>query len=253
VEGVRPASFDEYRDLSWRARLARGWLVVVLALTILSAILEGAHLNILSDAGAARLDLALAERLDASNARLGLVYIADACAMLLCAVFFIAWTYRAYKNAFALGAQQPRFKPWWAIGGWLIPIVWLWRPKQIVDDVWRTSDPAAPALVPRSAWRRKPIPALLVTWWILFVVSSLVDWVSSRLPTVTIAQERTASSWSLVASLLDVQAALLAIWLVTRLTKRQRQRAAALAALPADGPSAALTGSPPTAATARGS
>jgi hypothetical protein len=129
----------------------------------------------------------------------------------------------------------------------------LWRPKQIVDDAWRTSDPAAPALVPRGEWRRKPIPALAVTWWILFVVGSLVDRISARLPTVTIAQERTATSWSLVASLLYIQAGLLAIWLVTRLTRRQRQRAAVLAALPADDHSAALTGSPPTAATAQGS
>jgi Zn-dependent protease with chaperone function len=63
----------------------------------------------------------------------------------------------------------------------------------------------------------------------------------------TIEADRAATSWGLVGSGLAIIGAALAVWIVTRVTSRQRERAGGIAALPARG---ATSGSPPTAATA---
>jgi hypothetical protein len=242
-----PPGLDEYRDLSWRARLARGWLFITLGLTILSAALEIGHLNIVGDASTATADISLLQRIDESNATLATVYLLTLCSFVLCAVFFISWTYRAYKNGFALGARSPRFGAGWAVGGWFVPIMWLWRPKQIVDDIWRTSDPGDPPTVRSVDWRNRSVPVLVSAWWGFFVVSAFVDRISARTSTATVESDRTSTSWALVGSVLTIAAAVLAIWVVTRLTNRQRERAAAVQELAASG---SPSGSPQTAATA---
>jgi hypothetical protein len=86
-------------------------------------------------------------------------------------------------------------------------------------------------------------------WWGLLIVSGFVDQISVRQDTspYTVEGDRAATSWGLVGSLLSIPAAICAIWLVGRLTQRQRERAAAIEALPDSAPA---SGSPPTAATA---
>jgi hypothetical protein len=243
---TRPAGFAEYRDVSWRARLARGWLVITLGLSILSAVLEIGHLNLSAGTTTATATFGTLQRIDESNATLGTVNLLVFSSYILTAVFFIAWTYRAYKNGIALGAQNPRFGAGWAIGGWFVPIMWLWRPKQIVDDTWRMSDPADPPIVRSVDWRGRSVPFLLSAWWGIFIVSAVVDRLSAR-ATTTLEADRTATSWGLVGSGLAIVGAVLAVWIVSRVTSRQRERAAGIAALPERG---AASGSPPTAATA---
>src|SRR4051812_36927789 len=64
-----------YRDVWWRARLARGWLVIVALLSLLAATLEIAHLKLIAGKTTGGIDLEFAQRVDDSNATLGVVYI----------------------------------------------------------------------------------------------------------------------------------------------------------------------------------
>ena len=228
---MRPAGFAEYRDVSWRARLARGWLVVVAGLTVLGGALEIGHLRLLDGKTTAELDLALAQRIDDSNATLATVYLITFCAYLFSTVFFVAWTHRAYKNATALGAQRPRFGAGWAIGGWFVPVLAFWRPKQIVNDIWRASNPDDAAVV--TDWHGRAVPALLTAWWATFLISAISDRISARIPADTVEDDRIATSWALTASFFTVLAAFFAIAVVSHVTRRQRARAAKLAQLPA--------------------
>jgi Domain of unknown function (DUF4328) len=57
---------------------------------------------------------------------------------------FIAWFSRAYQNIERLGARDLRVKHGGAIWSWFVPILGLIRPKQIMNDIWRASDPALP-------------------------------------------------------------------------------------------------------------
>ena len=53
-------------------------------------------------------------------------------------VFFLFWFHRAYRNLPALGGDR-RYGTGWAIGSWFVPFLNAWRPKQIVNDIWRES------------------------------------------------------------------------------------------------------------------
>ncbi|MGH3942327.1 MAG: DUF4328 domain-containing protein [Pseudonocardiaceae bacterium] len=49
------------------------------------------------------------------------------------------WLTRARHNADRIAPDQQRRSPVWVWLGWVVPIVSLWFPKQVVDDVWRST------------------------------------------------------------------------------------------------------------------
>ena len=50
-------------------------------------------------------------------------------------ILLIIWAWRATKNLESWGASL-KWGPGWAIGGWFIPIGFLWIPYQVVRDAW---------------------------------------------------------------------------------------------------------------------
>ena len=60
-------------------------------------------------------------------------------------ILFVVWFYRARINAEQHGYRQRRARGW-AFWGWIIPIVNIWFPFQIMGDIWRAGLPA-PSLV----------------------------------------------------------------------------------------------------------
>jgi hypothetical protein len=83
----------------------------------------------------------------------------------------LLWFFRAYSNLRPLGVPRLRFSPGWSVGAWFIPIFNLWRPKQIANDIWRGSDPDAPA-DQGDAWQQAAVPSIVHVWWAVWVASS---------------------------------------------------------------------------------
>lgn len=61
-------------------------------------------------------------------------------AFVVAAVVFIWWFRRAYGNLPALGAPQ-KYRAGWAIGAWFVPILNLFRPWKMTEEIWRGSSP----------------------------------------------------------------------------------------------------------------
>ena len=102
-----------------------------------------------------------------------------------------------------------------------MPILSLWRPKQIANDIWRASAPAGTSPVVREpGW-------LLRLWWIGFIAS----WVVTRI-TGSNGRESTPADFQatttgfLVSDSLDFVVAALAILVVRQMTRRMDARAA---------------------------
>jgi Domain of unknown function (DUF4328) len=144
-------------------------------------------------------------------------------------VLFIVWFHRLYSNLPALGATNIRWGKGWAIGAWFVPILSLWRPKQIANDIWRSSDPHAPPQQ-GSSWRDKDVPIVFQWWWAAFLVS---QWIGNAALRATLRAD-TASDLAQTAVVygiadgFDILAALLAVAVVRRTTARQEERAARL-------------------------
>ena len=80
-------------------------------------------------------------------------------------IVFIVWLWRARINAEGCGWQQRRARDW-AFWGWVIPIVSLWIPFQLLGDIWRAGLPERKRN--RTAW----LPAL---WWVGWLLSTFSD------------------------------------------------------------------------------
>jgi len=106
----------------------------------------------------------------------------------------------------------------------------LFRPKQVMNDIWRGSDPELPRLA--SSWRERRVPALLGFWWAAWLISNWISNVALRTaldadPLRPTPEElRTETTAQVAADISDVVAAILAILVIRKLTARQEERRA---------------------------
>ncbi len=87
------------------------------------------------------------------------------------AVLFLMWLYRAHKNLAALGATGLKFSPGWAVGWFLVPVMNLVRPPQVVKEIWDASQAEGAA---RTAPRQPEPTSVIQAWWAVYVASNLL-------------------------------------------------------------------------------
>jgi hypothetical protein len=171
------------------------------------------------------------EEFNAVNDRNNVLSAVQLIGFAVTAVFFIVWTRRAYRNLRPLGAGGLRYTEGWAVGAWFVPILNLIRPKQIVDDIWRASDPDLAITDPPgpvSTWQGKAVSPLLHVWWVLWLGAVLVSTIASTLDfdLGTAAQDnRTASIWMTISALVAIAVCAVAYLVVATTTTRQDERA----------------------------
>lgn len=190
------------------------------------------------------------------------------------AVLFCVWLFQARRNAERIADRAHRWSRPWVIFGWVVPIVSLWVPKQIVDDVWSAS--AGGGDVPRTggmsvgAWKdagdsdpwqadgdSDPWPAaaaprrergrrswVVPAWWASWLVYLIGGRVLSRLMADAGGLEgfRDQAVAAIVVIVPGITAAVLAAVIIYRLNRMQRAEALRIAAA-IEGPTAATAAS----------
>jgi len=249
--GIIAAVAKALRPLEGPGRWAVIALVAVIVTDIVaigSDLLEIRLMNRLVDGE----DVSLSS-LDSDDTRQLVVSVVVLAVYVASIVLFIRWFHRAYSNLPALGSEL-RFKRGWAIGGWFVPIMWFWRPKQIANDIWRGTDPST-----RSVHITKTDVAPLVgIWWAAWIIAGVVftrsnlayastptgleAGVTAMLGDTADAEDiRRAAVLDVVANGIDIAAAVLAILVVQRITSRQFERERMLALLREPRPAAGST------------
>lgn len=165
------------------------------------------------DAGAAR----------AADHRRAAAGIAEGVALFVCAVTFLHWFRIAYRNVLRLGVAEEdlRRSPGWAVGGWFVPVVSLFFPKQIADDIYRTSDLRQDAI----PWPRRAVPALLHWWWAVWLISNVFDRIAINAfdHADDLTALASADAKDIASLAVEIAAAVLAILVVRRITERQQE------------------------------
>jgi hypothetical protein len=229
------------RPLEGRARravIALGAVITTDILAVGSDLLEIRLMNRLVDG-----EDVSPSSLDSGDTRQLVVSLVVLAVYVASIVLFIRWFHRAYSNLPALGSEL-RFKRGWAIGGWFVPIMWFWRPKQIANDIWRGTDPSTRSL----HITKTDVAPLVGIWWAAWIIAGVVftrsslayastptaleAGVSAMLGDTADAEDiRRAGVLDLVANGIDIAAAVLAILVVQRMTSRQSERERMLASL----------------------
>lgn len=88
-------------------------------------------------------------------------------------IITLIWFYRASKNIHAFGAKgvsSPRMAVIW----WFIPIVNLWKPYQVAQQIWKASNPQE-ILSNGNEWKKASSSNTIKIWWLLGILSILVS------------------------------------------------------------------------------
>ncbi len=177
---------DPSGDLGRAAKLAAAVLLGVVAVDVLAVLFDLLERGVLNDAAAGHMNASAASASDSRQRSMG---IAQLILVIAAAVTFLHWFRIAYANLASLGVRDLRYRPGWSVGAWFVPILNVFRPKQIANDIWRASDPAAE---PRQGWRERPVAPLLHWWWAIWLLSSIVERLGSRVGGRRFGRERAA-------------------------------------------------------------
>lgn len=178
-------------------------------------------LTLLSDFGqwmllnGAEIGPAEAEANDLRQAIIAWIYSA---VFILTTITFARWIHRANLNSRGFGAKDMRFTPGWAVGYYFVPFFNLVRPYQAMKEIWKVSGN------PRD-WQGEKGSPILPLWWTLWILSAIVGQVAFRisLRAETLDEMTTSTIFGILASLVDAPLILVALLLVSRISRRQVQ------------------------------
>lgn len=165
------------------------------------------------------------DRLDEADLISGSLGIVAALALLAAAIVFIVWLWRVRWNAEMFCRGEHRFTRGWVLGSWICPVVNLWFPKWVVDDVVSASDPRTPPMTPTL--RGIPGTQLVWAWWLTWVVGLVLDNVAQRSVldgAAKLSELRTNAVMSTISAASTTVAAVLAVILIRRVNELQTRR-----------------------------
>ncbi len=142
------------------------------------------------------------------------------------AVLFLRWQVVAHRNLPALGEPELRVGVAAGVRAWFLPVVNLFRPLQVVGDLWRAGE------------RDAVMPALLRVWWVAWLVALAAVVAAWTLlgQAGDVGERQRIDALRAGATALSAVAAALALAVVSRTTSRQEARARAVDAPPTASP-----------------
>lgn len=87
-------------------------------------------------------------------------------------IMTLYWFYRANKNIHAFGAKEVS-SPIMAVIWWFIPILDLWKPHIVAQQMWKASNPRI-ILSNGIEWKNSPRSNVILLWWILLLLSIFI-------------------------------------------------------------------------------
>jgi hypothetical protein len=143
--------------------------------------------------------------------------------------FFLAWIHRVHRNLPALEAGDLKYSPGWAVGYFFIPILNLFRPCQVMLEIWRESDPARLQVPGESLETTKASSAAIVGWWwASFLLIYLVNQGSRPFHDINTVGPIAVLWIGIVSALVSIVAAVVTLVMVYRVDVHQSQRYAIL-------------------------
>lgn len=145
---------------------------IVAIVSIVSTIAEIGLLQRLESGGV--VTEAEAASSDNRQAIIGYLHIS---VFVVAAIAFLAWIYRASNNLVPLGVDNQEFSPGGAVVWWFVPIASLFRPYQVMKELWQGS---YPSLGPDGldSLTDAPVSPLLGFWWFTWLLGT---WVGGNL------------------------------------------------------------------------
>ncbi len=141
-------------------------------------------------------------------------------------IVFVIWFHRAHANLTSLGARDLRYTSGWAAGCWFVPIMNLYRPVQIAQEIWRH---CAPSTLDEDGFQdtKARNSVLIGLWWAIWIAANVIGnfALQALLDASTPEALQAATVADMIAEVVAILAALLAIAVVSSIDARQTVRA----------------------------
>lgn len=138
----------------------------------------------------------------------GLIGLGQVILAIVLGVFFLRWIYRVNQNLHVLSERPLEFTPGWAVGWYFIPFANLYKPFQVMKEIWIVAHRG-----------ESPERSLLNQWWTLWIISQFLGRLAFRIALRAEGREgQTLSNLSFIVSDgFDVALIVVALMLVDRI------------------------------------
>jgi magnesium-transporting ATPase (P-type) len=166
------------------------------------------------------------EEADFSDSFVRLTVFSGVGLLVITAIAFLMWLHRIVSNNGWLGSAGARFSPAWAVGCWFVPLANYVLPVMAVAEAWRCAAPEL-SVSGRESGTDQRTPALIWLWWGFWIGAAVMGLAGGLLGSkpIDVAAFQNAAIALMISTVLELIAAVLAIAVVVKLTKRQEARA----------------------------
>ena len=199
---------ENLRPNGQRAKNAITLIWIVLALEIISLISGYFQYNLLQTvANGGEISMETATANDTRVQMIGIIYLI---AYVISAITFIQWFRRAYFNLH-LRVNHLSHTEGWAAGSWFVPIVSLYRPYQIMKELYQETKEL---LIKKGFSVNDNFTAgSLGWWWTLWIINNLIGQFVFRysMKAESIDELTTSTIASMVANIIGIPLALITV------------------------------------------
>lgn len=157
-------------DNSKRAKYAIIILSIVIGLALIALYTGYNELQILEKIKAG--EYITDEEANKSDLIQGIVGIIQSVIYIISIVVFLNWFRRAYGNLHRVGITHIKHKENMALWAWFIPIIWFFRPFQIMSEIWTKTQEKLK--VYDSSYIIQNGTLAIGLWWALFISSNFI-------------------------------------------------------------------------------
>lgn len=210
-ETVRDYQSLSLKSNSQRAKALLTIIWIVLGLEVVSLISSGLQYNLLQTVANGG-DITI-EAVIANDLRELVIAILYLIAYVISGVLFIMWFRRAYYNLHQK-VKNLSFKEGWAAGSWFVPFVNLYRPFQIMKELY--TETKKTLLEKDNSLQIDLSTKFLALWWTLWIVSGIFGQVVFRLSrnAETIPELITGTVLYIISGVLGVGLAIVTIKII---------------------------------------
>jgi hypothetical protein len=218
-ETIKEKQWAKLRPNDKRSKAVLTLIKIVLLLEVVSIISSGMQYSLLSAAlNGGEISM---EEANANDFREQVIAILHLLAYLVSGITFIMWFRRAYFNLH-LNVKHLEFSEGWAAGSWFVPILNLYRPLQIMKELYFETKKLLSIKEPLTEFELTD--KFLGVWWMLWIINGIFGQIVSSFTD----HAETVSTWSTVTilkmidSLLGIGLALVTIQVIKDYSNAER-------------------------------
>lgn len=202
-----------------RAKLAQFfiWLVMILdIISIFSSYLQYKLLKILENN-----EYVSDQLIDENDTREQVIAILYLIVFIISAIIFIRWFRRAYYN---LNIRTScNHSEGWAAGSWFVPIISLFRPYQIMQEMWQKTNILIQSKT--SHYIEEANSSVIAIWWALWIVSNYIGKyvLKSAFKAETIENYLNGTIGDMVVSIISIPLAIVTIILIKSYSQKEEK------------------------------